>query len=154
MPIQVIPFSIGLERMSDELTKYHISNGEDTPWPFTPVFHHFTGPDTGGPHDHPFGFRVFVIAGGYKERMWVPNPMRNGTYMPVTLSRLPGDSFKVPADCIHEIVSLPWGECWTMILPEERVRETHFYMFDMFGNAKRRRWDEFEYKPFDPRHPF
>lgn len=148
--IQVTPFNIGLERMSDELMKYHISNGEDTPWPFTPVFHHFTGPDRGGAHDHPFPFRVFIIAGGYIERIY--EHQYNGRYKPHEVSRKAGDSFWVPATRIHEIVRLTHGECWTMILPSKAYRNTYFYRFDDNGNATRRVWNESEYKTFNPYH--
>ncbi len=53
------------EKMSDELTKYHVIG-----LPFDAVFHHFTGADKGDPHDHPFAFRSHVISGDYEETIY------------------------------------------------------------------------------------
>lgn len=141
--INVIPFNIGMERMSDELMKYHISNGADTPWPFTPVIHHFTGPDRDNPHSHPFNFRSIILKGSYVERI---SYLHKGQWHHTDVTRKEGDSFIVTTDHIHQIIDLPEGECWTMIIPEDGPRQdVRFYDFSN-GEMKSRLWNETEYK--------
>lgn len=106
------------ERMSDEFTKFHI-NG----LPFPAVIHHFTGSDKGLPHDHPWGFLSFVLSGGYIERIY----QRTGSFHDV--HRRPGDTFRIAATHIHEIIELPQGECWTLVLPQPWERHGGFWDF-------------------------
>lgn len=110
------------ERMSAEFTKFHVYGlGRDV------VFHRFTAPDVGGPHDHPWAFKTTIISGGYVERVY--HLTDEGGWWSQYITRLPGSTHTVQADCIHEIVQLLEPVCWTMVLPCPWERETRFWTF-------------------------
>lgn len=121
---------IRTEVMSPVMTKYHVGG-----LGFPLVFHHFTGPDEGDPHDHPFAFRSIILRGGYVETIYDQD---NGINGPV--ERLPGDSFRVPATRVHKIVRLLEADCWTVILPEPWERKSGFWQFRSDGPYFRT-WD-------------
>ncbi len=120
--------AVTYERLSDEFAKVHLSPGR--------ALHIFTGPDRGGPHDHPFSIEAEVLSGGYVERIWSPHTMGH-----VDCVRNPGDRFTIPAWRIHEIVALPTGECVTMARYGEAYRKTRFWRFDR-AIVESRAWDE------------
>lgn len=93
---------IHTEVMCDFFTKYHIKG----PWPFHPVFHHFTDVDRGDGHDHPFSFRSIILHGGYTEEIF--NKETGGSRFE---RREVGDSFFIEATHIHKIVELHDGDC-------------------------------------------
>ena len=131
----------GVERMSEEFTKYHLHT-HLTPWPFMPVFHHFTGPDKGGPHCHPRSFTTHILAGCYVERRYqILGPANWSTTEYV---RRAGEAIYVPANTIHEIIQLPEAECWTLNLAGPVERESFFWRFASDGIARRRN-NETEY---------
>lgn len=133
--------SVREEQMSNELMKYHIEG-----LPFDAVIHKFTGVDQGDPHDHPFTFRSFVLKGGYVERRYSIKTICDVNFVePETIQRAPGDSFMVQADTIHEVIHLPDGECWTLILPEKWEKKPGFYKFA--DEILHRFWDEADFKP-------
>lgn len=128
-------FSYGVEVMRGGFTKYHLHSHE-SPWPFQPVLHHFTEPDTVGPHCHPWSFTTHILWGGYIERVYSYNP-ETGTWYSNEYHRKVGDAFRVEANTIHEIIALPGGECWTMVFAEPGQREWYFWRFDKAGVAYR-----------------
>ena len=113
------------EIMSDEFTKYHVIDA-----PFGMALHKFTGPDKGLPHDHPWGFTSFVVKGGYVERVYKKN---GHIWTIMDVYRAPGESFYLPAEHIHQIVKLPHGECWTVVLAEPWKRNWNFWDFSNPG---------------------
>lgn len=127
--------AITQERMSDEFTKYHLTG----PWPNYPLIHHFSGPDRGGPHDHPWPFRVTVLSGGYVERIYEPD--LSGWK---DVIRGEGDCFAVPAERIHSITRLLVPDCWTFVYrlnPGEPDKPWRHYdeavqSFDQIHDAK------------------
>lgn len=122
--------NIEAEKMSDEFTKHHIKN-----LPFDAVIHHFTATDKGSPHDHPFGFTSFILSGSYIERVyWIG---KDGIWSSEWIHRKPGTAHSVEAAHIHQIVELPKGECYTLIIPQEKVREPRFWRFDENGSESR-----------------
>lgn len=123
--------SVRTERMSHAFTKYHLRG-----FPFDGVIHKFTEPDQGDPHDHPFGFNTFIVKGSYIERRW---DISTGAFHDT--HRLRGESFFIKASTVHQIISLPEGECWTFILPEQWERKPGFYKF-IDGQMLHRFWDE------------
>lgn len=130
------------ERMSDQFTKLHFMIGTS---PVT--LHHFTGPDVGDPHDHPFAFTTKILAGGYVEEVW-----RRGIdgWSSRLVHREPGTSHRVEARSVHRIVQLPQGECVTSIVwHSEGVHRRHprFWRYRN-GVMWTRRWDEFRFKRF------
>ncbi len=125
------------EKMSNEFTKHHIKG-----LPFGAVIHHFTAPDTGGPHDHPFGFTSHIIHGSYIERVYT---IQNGNVIFEDIHRLPGTSHYVPATTIHELIALPHGDCFTMITPGPWERETYFWKFEN-GLIMNRHWRQRKYR--------
>lgn len=154
------PMPIRVEHMADFFTKYHLNPDGEAPWPFYPVLHRFTQPDSGDEyHDHPFAFRSVVLQGGYLEE--VVTFENSKVFHPdgrvdlvskaqvTTISRLVGDSFIVPANHIHRIIELPQGECWTMIIAEPKVQEPAFYRIRE-GMLERRQWNEEQWKPYTP----
>ncbi len=121
---------IRTERMSDFFMKYHVEG-----LPFAAVFHQFTSVDTGDPHDHPWGFRTFIVQGGYEEEVF----NFNGTSE--KFRWVVGDSVLVPATRVHRITKLFNDECWTLILPGPWEQKSGFYQW-RDGHPWQRRWDE------------
>ncbi len=116
--------------MSDEFIKHHIIG-----LPFDTAIHHFTAKDNGSPHDHPFGFTSHILQGGYVERVYKVDA--DGKWTSELLHRKSGTVHSVEATHIHEIVELPDGECYTLIIPQEKVREPRFWKFDENGSESR-----------------
>ncbi len=129
--------NIEIEKMSDEFTKHHIKG-----LPFGAVIHHFTAPDKGNPHDHPFGFTSFILSGGYVEKVYKIS--YGGQWSSELVYRPPGLAHYVQAHHIHEIVELPNGECYTLIVPGKKVRETRFWLFEE-NQIKSRAWNEADF---------
>ncbi len=122
--------TISEERMSDHFTKSHIKG-----LPFDAVFHHFTTVAGENIHDHPYSFVSHVLRGSYVECVYTP--AENGLWASETIHRRAGTVHRVEATHIHEIIELPDGECWTVILPEAKVREPLFWKFDDDGYESR-----------------
>lgn len=127
---------IRTECMSEHFTKLNLEVGK-----FPITLHHFTGPDQGDPHDHPYAFTTTILAGGYIEEIW-----RRGDdgWTSRLVRREAGTSHRVGARCIHRIVELPQGECITSIVwHTEGVarRQPRFWRFRN-GVMWSRRWDE------------
>lgn len=110
-----------VEKMSDEFTKYHIKG-----LPFAATLHHFTGPDKGLPHDHPWGFTSIILKGGYVERVF---ELSNGSWYTSDIFRGVGSVFTLKAEHIHQLIELPEGECWTLVLPQPWERHGGFWDF-------------------------
>ncbi len=128
------------EEMSKELMKYHLLN-----LPFDAVIHHFTGPDQGEPHDHPFPFTGFILKGFYVEkRLKISNGLWESQ---CHIVRAEGDSYRVWADTVHKIVEVSEGGCWTLILPGKKVQEPGFFRRGEGHQMLKRFWNETEYKP-------
>ena len=124
-----------VEQMGPHFTKHHIGG-----LPFAAVIHHFTAPDHGAPHDHPFLFRSTILSGGYVEETFTPRGPAG------TVNRRPGDSYNIPAAHLHRIIELPAGECWTLIQPlGPKEREPGFYQFAEDG-LLHRFWYEDEWR--------
>lgn len=123
----------GVERMSGEFTKYHI-HSHLVPWPMKPALHHFTAPDKGKPHSHPWAFTTFVFPGySYVERVFTH--LFEDVYYAETFTREGGTSRRVEAGCIHEILELPQGECWTMVMAEEETAKWHHHTFEQIEGS-------------------
>jgi hypothetical protein len=127
---------ITTERMSDQFAKLHLQVGK-----FPITLHHFTGPEFGDAHDHPYAFTTTILAGGYIEEVW-----RRGTdgWSSRLVHREVGTSHRVGARSIHRIVELPRGECVTSIVWHTegvKRRQPRFWRFRN-GVMWSRRWDE------------
>ncbi|MEG3086161.1 hypothetical protein [Sphingomonas sp. PB4P5] len=120
------------ERMSEAFEKWHVYG-----LPIGAAFHHFTAPDLGDPHDHPWGFTSHVLAGGYVEEVFTVTPTG---WTSELHHRQPGTSHTVLATHIHRIVELPAGECWTLVTPGPAERETRFWRFG--ERIESRAWHE------------
>jgi hypothetical protein len=105
------------EKMYEGFCKYYLENGQ--------VLHHFTQPDTGYPHDHPFDFDTLILEGGYVEEVFIM--LNNGTLYSEEITRRAGESHTVHNFTIHRINQLLGRECWTLITAGEKVREPGFY---------------------------
>ena len=114
------------ERMSAEFEKFHLSG-----LPFDAVLHHFTGPDRGDFHDHPWPFTTFILSGGYTERIAWQDPC--DVWRQRSVRREAGTGHPVAAGLIHRVTDLPTGECWTLVLPGRWERVPGFYKFDEAG---------------------
>lgn len=120
-----------IEQISDEFTKYILElRGKDEP--FYPAIHHFTNPDKGGPHDHPWSFTTHILKGGYIERVYYVK--EDGSYISEVFHRRPGTVHTFLSTHLHEIIHLPEGECWTLVIANEPERDWYFWEFD--GNGK------------------
>jgi len=112
----------GTERMSDAFTKYHLSDGR--------ALHHFTqGEPDAEPHDHPWSFETTILAGGYVEEVfWLTDDDGRG-WASAFVNRPDETKHRLLAEHIHRIVSLPEGECWTLVRAGPVERETRFWRF-------------------------
>lgn len=131
---------IRTECMSEQFTKVHLDVGK-----LTLTLHHFTGPDIGDPHDHPFAFTTTILAGGYIEEVWCRG--KDG-WSSRLVHREVGSSHRVGARSVHRIVELPQGECVTSIVwHSENVqrRQPRFWRFRN-GVMWSRRWDQTGFK--------
>lgn len=122
--------------MSEHFVKFHLHN-----LPFDAVIHHFTS-ISDEIHDHPFAFTSHILSGGYVEKVYTVEP--GGNWTSEFVCRKPGTVHTVEAEHIHKIVYLPEGECWTLILPQEKTREPRFWKFDGNGSQSRA-WYEGEF---------
>lgn len=86
----------------------------------------------------------FVLQGGYVERIYfIGKPIISYENL-----RDVGDWHVVTTNTIHQIISLPQGECWTLILPGPKVKESGFYKFEQ-DKVYFRHWFENEFKLLD-----
>ncbi len=124
------------ERMSAEFEKWKLTySGKDKTY-FHTVLHHFTGRDTGHPHSHPWNFTSYILAGGYVERVYTIHP--NGSWSSEIIHRLPETVHNVTTATIHEIIELPEGESWTIVVPTSlKPVPWHFWKFDESGIYRR-----------------
>ena len=125
------------EILSRAFEKFHVHG-----LPFAASFNHFTEPDTGDPHDHPFNFVTHIIKGSYIERVY---DLR-GIYS--SHKRVAGTAHYVSHDNIHQIIDLPEGECYSLMIPEPKIREPRFWKFEN-GRAYSRQWNEEEFKLYE-----
>ena len=135
---------IRTERMSGQFIKLHFEVGMH---PVT--LHHFTGPDAGDPHDHPYAFTTTILAGGYIEEVWRHG---KGGWSSRLVHREPGSSHRVGARRIHRIVELPQGECVTSVVwhsDDVRRRQPRFWRYRN-GVMWSRRWDETRFRRTAP----
>lgn len=127
-----------VEIMNEVFTKYHLGHGM--------VLHHFTGIETGYPHDHPFDFTTEILFGDYIERIYTINYSR---WTSKEVTRLAGTLHFVPAETIHQIIAFPEGECWTLITPKEHRRVSRFWRSDPNGNIYSRAWNEQKWTKYE-----
>lgn len=107
---------VEVENMGDHFRKLHLQPGASE----RVTLHHFTAPDSGDPHDHPYDFTTLVLSGGYVEEVWEP-VLPDGWGGSVEWNkklffRAPGTSHRVASAAVHRIVSLPAGECVTAVV--------------------------------------
>ncbi len=135
----MINIKIRREKMNSVFIKHHLKG-----LPFDAVIHHFSAQDQNEHiHDHPFSFTTHILKGSYVERIY--KILDDGTYHSSVHHRKEGSSHFVPAETIHEIIELPEGECFTLIRPNEREKETYFYRFEE-GKAFKRRWNQRKFR--------
>lgn len=131
------------EVLNDTFTKYHIDG-----LPFEAALHHFTGCNPNeDPHDHPWGFTSHVLTGGYVEEYF---HIEKSGWSVHTVSRNAGTVHHLPANWIHRIVMLQYSECWTLVLPYLKAKESGFYRFEDGGQILHRFWNETDFKPYKP----
>jgi hypothetical protein len=124
-----VHLTMHVEHVHPGFTKWHLNQAGEQPWPFRPVLHHFTTPDVGEPHDHPWDFTTTVLRGAYVEEVWTKE-LCTGAWLAQRFLRGVGDRVFVNAEHIHRIVELPEGECWTLCEYGPCRRESLFYRFD------------------------
>ena len=122
---------IRYERMSADFEKWHLGDGK--------AIHRFNGVDKGGPHDHPADFTSTVLIGGYVERFYWFDA--KAVWHSDTVTRLPGDTFDIKAEHIHEIIELLDGPAMTHVEFQPHRRETLFWRFNQDG-ARSRPWHQ------------
>lgn len=123
------------EKLSNEFTKHHLELTGKNGHVFRPVIHHFTDPDKGGPHDHPWNFTTHILKGGYIERRYFINP--DGTWYTEDKPYEEGTSHRIEAGHIHEIIALPFGECYTMVIADWPPKQWRFWQFEESGVKSR-----------------
>ena len=119
------------EVMWEGMKKYHIRG-----LPFDAVIHHFTKPDLGEPHDHPWDFRSVILKGCYVEEVYKYSGQKE------YFMREEGNTFYVSKSRIHRIIHLPEGECFTLVIPQLQfgIQKSSFYRW-VNGVIQYRFWD-------------
>ncbi|GAB3949506.1 hypothetical protein GCM10028805_25850 [Spirosoma harenae] len=123
-PAKLTPGTVvSVERMNRTFIKYHLDDHR--------VLHQFTAAHDLHYHDHPFGFKSTILAGGYREEIGVVQA--NGTMAVTIVDRLPGTAHSVKAGTIHRLVGLLAGDCWTIIEPGPKEKDSGFYKVNEKG---------------------
>jgi len=139
----MITIKIRREKMNAVFMKHHLEG-----LPFDAVIHHFSKKDPNEHiHDHPFSFTTHILKGSYVERIYEIH--KDGSYTSSLYHRIEGTSHFVPANTIHEIIELPEEECFTLIRPGEREKETYFYRFEE-GKVFTRKWNQRKFRELIP----
>jgi hypothetical protein len=99
------------------LTKYTLGQLPDGRWAH---LHYLERPDEGDMHDHPTDIESIGIKGSYLELR-----ARDGG-IDEQLRRA-GDTRHIAADCVHIIVWVSKGGCWTLVFTGPVVREWRHY---------------------------
>jgi hypothetical protein len=84
------------------------------------AIHKIWKPDFGLVHDHPTEILTTILEGSYWERVYTVN--EDCTWSFEDFHRKRGETRLIEATTIHEILSLPDGDCYTLILPGPIVR--------------------------------
>lgn len=126
--------------MSLAFIKYHLDAGR--------ALHRFVRPEPHAhPHDHPWAFDTTILSGAYVEEVFKFRP--DGGWHSALVERLPGSRYWIAAAHIHRIVTLPRGECWTIIQAGAYQRKTMFWRFG--ETVQRRVWNERRWSRYLPR---
>lgn len=121
------------ERMSPAFEKLHLGDGV--------AMHHFTQEEPhADPHSHPADFTTTILTGGYVEEVFT---ITDQGWTSELIERLPGHTYEIAAEHIHRIVSLPEGECWTLVSMGTHRRTTRFWRFG--AEVMVRDWDRVEW---------
>ena len=130
------------EKMNEVFMKHHLRG-----LPFDAVIHHFSAKDNNEHiHDHPFSFTTHILKGSYVERIYEISD--DGSFTSSVHHRKENSCHFVSASTIHEIIDLPEGECYTLILPGRPEKDTFFYRFED-GRAFVRKWNQRKFRPFE-----
>jgi hypothetical protein len=108
------------ERLGLPTCPYVVRWRVETPWGSVRVHHWLAPDDDRAPHDHPWGFRTFVLKGGYVDRS--PD---GDEYL-----RAPATRYR-PATHQHTVFPDPGG-CWTIIVTGPKVRNWGFWVKGKF----------------------
>jgi len=136
----MIKIRIRRERMNAVFTKHHLKG-----LPFDVVIHHFSEKDQNEHlHDHPFSFTTHILKGSYIEKVY--EIFEDGTYNFSIHHRKEGSSHFVAANTVHEIIELPDGECFTVIIPNKKEQEHSFYKLEN-GKVFKRQWNRRKFRP-------
>jgi hypothetical protein len=94
-----------------------------TPW-FGLMLHHIHRPDVDpDPHDHPWWFASFVLAGSYEEDVW-PDKLAPGSWF--TRRRCRFSLLSLDREAAHIIRSID-GPLWTLVVTGRRAGEWGFW---------------------------
>lgn len=112
-------------KLSEEFTKYHLDLSKEGWEHYQPLLHHFTGPDKGDPHDHPFDMKIYILKGWYIEKVY----NRYGI-ISRGVKHEQGEVFTIKSEHIHKIIHVS-EHCWTLAIPQPCVeRVWGFWNFD------------------------
>jgi hypothetical protein len=120
------------QKMSPVFKKWHLRDV-----PFAASIHHLLAPDSGDPHDHPFGFTSHILKGWYIEEQY--DRQTGGV---TRLTRNEGSCHRIAAEDVHRIVEVSEGGCYTIIVPSgPYARAPRFWRFGR-GGIVSRAWNE------------
>lgn len=132
--------NIRKEQMNEHFTKFHIEG-----LGFQATIHRFSTVDPYPfPHDHPYNFTTYILKGSYIEEVYNIYPDKTGFDKTTIVHKAQTCSY-ISANHIHKIISLPEGECVTIIVPEKGINVPGFYNFTPNGIFYRK-WHEEEFK--------
>jgi hypothetical protein len=146
----IFPYErIGRSGDTEYLFKLHL-----TPWDWWPfekrmLLHVFGRPDEDDhPHDHPFGFRSFILWGGYTERVW--HSCRNGGWIETLERRWPGTTHKVPATHTHLLEKLHAKKVVTLVIRGTKEQDWGFWVGPRGGSRAKVPWWQYLGLPEKP----
>jgi len=110
----LVPFEV---KEFGPLTKYTLGQLPDGRWAH---LHYLEQPDQGDMHDHPTDIESTGIKGSYLELRRLGHGVKE-------LLRRAGQTRSIPASCIHIIVWVSKGGCWTLVKTGPVIRDWKHY---------------------------
>lgn len=111
----------------DYLWRWHITSDRQGAGVYLHYF--LKGDNDPDPHNHPWRFSTYVIAGGYIDEVWKKNEDGTASFSHYE-DCVPGKAYEREPDHIHRVM-IPEGKtAWTLVFRGTRTKEWGFFTKD------------------------